>query len=200
MLGVFSTAYLPPINWFAGLLQYDAIAIERHESWQKQSYRNRCYILGPNGAQMLNIPVVHTGQKKSIEQVQMNSDENWRNSHWQAIKTAYGSSPFFEILGPELEEKYRNGESNLLGWNTDLIKLMLNWLQCDLELDYTAEWKVELSNDHRESFHPKRPLGINSPPYPQVFNQKLEFVPNLSILDLLFNEGPAAYGYLKHLG
>lgn len=199
MTGHFSTAYLPPVEWFQQALQYEAICLERHESWQKQTYRNRCYIYGPNGRQMLNIPILHNAQKSSIGTIEISYVENWQHTHWQAMKTAYGSAPFFEILGPELEEFYSRRINRLFDWNLELLKLMLNWLQVDLKLSLTDEWHPEVTNDHREDFHPKRNSNKVFAPYPQVFSSDRGFEPNLSIVDLLFNEGPAAWDYLRKI-
>jgi len=200
MTGLFSMTYLGPIAWYARLLSCDAIFLEACESWQKQSYRNRCYIDSPNGALMLNIPVQHTGGKQHSGDVKVSLRENWPARHWQAIKTTYNSSPFFEVLGPELEPYYHKPINNLWDWNLQLLKLMLNWLQVELTIKTTKHWEVQPGGkqDFRESFHPKHPT-LNFPSYPQVFDTKFGFRSNLSIIDLMFNEGPAAYDYLKQL-
>ncbi len=197
MTGHFSTAYLPPIDWFRSVLKYNTICLEQHESWQKQTYRNRCYILGPNGVQMLNIPILHNEHKDVMGTVEISYAENWQRTHWQAIKTAYGSSPFFEILGPELEEFYTKKITRLFDWNLELIKLMLNWLDVDKHISLSSGWNPTVENDYREDFHPKRKSTSDFAPYPQVFTSDDNFAPNLSIIDLLFNEGPAAFDYLK---
>lgn len=198
MTGHFSTAYLPPISYFKALLRFDAIQVEAWESWQKQSYRSRSYIYGPHGAMMLNIPIKHNENKSRMGTVEISYETAWQNTHWQAIKTAYGSSPFFEVLGPELEPFYQKKINRLIDWNTELLKLMLNWLQVSPNLSFTENWSPDLDNDFRESFHPKRKTAENFEPYPQVFTDEHGFIPNLSVIDLLFNEGPAAFDYLKH--
>lgn len=198
MTGHFSTAYLPPISYFKALLRFDAIQVEAWESWQKQSYRSRSYIYGPHGAMMLNIPIKHNENKSRMGTVEISYETAWQNTHWQAIKTAYGSSPFFEVLGPELEPLYQKEINRLIDWNTELLKLMLNWLQVSPNLSFTENWSPDLDNDFRESFHPKRKINENFEPYPQVFTDEHGFIPNLSVIDLLFNEGPAAFDYLKH--
>ncbi len=197
MTGHFSTAYLPPVDWFRGVLQYGTICLEQNESWQKQTYRNRCYILGPNGVQMLNIPILHNEHKNVMGTVEISYAENWQRTHWQAIKTAYGSAPFFEILGPELEDFYTKKITRLFDWNLELIKLMLDWLVLDKPIALSSEWNPKVENDHREDFHPKRASNSIFDPYPQVFTSDKTFAPNLSVIDLLFNEGPAAFDYLK---
>lgn len=196
--GVFSSAYLAPLTYYKALLSCDRVLLEKHDSWQKQTYRNRCYIDGPNGVLMLNFPVSHH-EKTTTETIQISDSEKWQSRHWEAIKTSYGSSPFFEVLGPELEPFYHKEYSSLFNWNLDLLKLTLDWLQVSLEIDYTQEWYDKYDNDYREVFHPKKPIDVDLRPYPQVFEAKNGFLPNLSILDLMFNEGPAAYSYLTQV-
>jgi hypothetical protein len=196
MEACFSTAYLPPAVWFREALKYDRIAIEARESWQKQSYRNRAYILGPQGALMLNIPVNHETTGSSIDEVRISYDQDWQHRHWQAIRSAYGTAPFFESLAVELEPFYMEKTDLLLEFNHRLIELILNWLQADLLIENTREWSEFRHNDFREHFHPKR-QAPEQLPYPQVFSDKIGFTPNLSVLDLIFNEGRAAFDYLK---
>lgn len=197
MTGYFSTAYLPSIGYFKKLLHYEKVGLESFESWQKQTYRNRCYILGPQGRQMLNIPVVHNEQDKYSGTIEISYRENWQRTHWQAIKTAYGSSPFFEILGPELEPFYQMKIERLMDWNTALLKLLLHWLQVDIDITFSENWQSRLENDHREDFHPKKKDKQHFEEYLQVFANKGGFEANLSVIDLLFNEGPASFDYLK---
>lgn len=197
MKGVFSTAYLPSIAWMRAALHCEEIMLEAHESWQKQSYRNRCYILGPAGPQFLNIPIVHNESKDSMGRVEISYTENWQHNHWQTIQSAYGTAPFFEVLAPELEPFYSQKTERLFDWNRDLLNLIFDWLQVKIPLGQTDEWQKGHPADFRESFHPKRPSRESFAPYPQVFDDQLPFAENLSVLDLLFNEGPAAWDYLK---
>jgi hypothetical protein len=194
-VGVFTSAYLAPIAYYKALLKFDTIRIEQHDSWLKQTFRNRCYIDSPNGKLMLNFPIQHTN-KPTTKEVLLSDNENWQARHWQAIKTSYGSSPFFEILAPELEPFYQTRYSSLLQWNLDLLKLTFNWLQVDIKIELTEDWEANYKDDYRNQFSPKVDVKTQLEAYPQVFDTKHEFLDNLSIVDLLFNEGPAAYSYL----
>lgn len=195
MKACFSTAYLPNVAWFREALKHKSILIETQESWQKQSYRNRTYILGPNGPLMLNIPIDHNTTKGSIDQVEISYTGNWQHRHWQAILSAYGSAPFFESLALELEPFYKIKTERLLDFNNKILHLILSWLQSDLGLESTTEWQADRDLDLRGQFHPKNKTEPQLP-YPQVFEEKQGFISNLSVIDLIFNEGRSAYDYL----
>ncbi len=201
MIGLFSMTYLGPISWYAKLLSCERVVLEEHESWQKQSYRSRCYIDSPNGTLMLNIPVRRIGSEKTSDSILISYYENWSSQHWKAILTAYHSSPFFEILGPELEAHFQRPIEKLIDWNKQLLELMLNWLQIIVPIEVSKVWEANPMDkeDYREIFHPKRPIIKHFDPYFQIFGSKFGFRPNLSIIDLLFNEGAVAYDYLKQL-
>lgn len=191
----FSSTYLAPLAWTRELLKYSSADIEAKESWQKQSFRNRAYLSGPQGLIMLNIPVDHQTTGGTIDEVRISYRENWQHNHWQAIKSAYGSSPFFESLSVELEPFYRDRYTLLLEFNNRLLQLILDWLQSDLQLSLTDDWVSERPSDYREAFHPK-PEPPSFPEYPQVFQSDPAARGRLSVLDLLFNEGRAAHDYL----
>jgi len=192
----FSTAYLPPIAWFRALKAFEEVQLEAWESWQKQTYRNRCYILGPNGPQMLNIPILHNENKNRMGTVEISYAQNWRHTHWQAIQSAYGNAPFYEVLATSFEAVYREKPKRLFDLNLKLIELCLGWLRMETNIKSTSVWEPDYETDLREEFHPKKARSGNFPRYPQVFDDQQDFTPNLSILDLLMNEGPAAYDYL----
>lgn len=193
-----STTYLGPILYYKALVSANTVLVEAWESWQKQSYRNRCYIDGPNGKLMLSIPV-QASSTGLIKDVRISYKDNWPQKHWQAIKTSYNASPFFEILGPDLQDVYRQKPTYLWDLNLELTHIILDWLQCNTSLTTTQSWQEQADEDLRESYHPKRDVQQTLPAYPQVFDHKNNFLANLSVIDLLFNEGPAATGYLKRL-
>lgn len=200
--GLFSIAYLPPIDYLAAMLSCEEIWLEAHESFNKQSYRNRCYINSPNGRLLLNYPVQHQG-KKPIGEIALSERENWRQKHWQALQTSYGSSPFFEAVAEDMRLVYFDTSlTKLWDFNLAALKVIFNWLRFEKPLHFTEDWVAQPEGvaDFRESIHPKRPGVItNLPSYPQVFDSKHGFQPNLSVVDLIFNEGPAAYDYLAGL-
>lgn len=201
-----STAYWPPIQYFSKFLLYDLLIVEQHDHYTKQTYRNRCRILGPNGVETLSIPV-HKGEshKTKVKDIRIDFDKPWPQQHWRALRAAYRSSPFYEFFAPELETLYTQPAPFLLEWNNQLLKWALDTLGIDthfrLSRDFVAE-PPPRTHDFRERIHPKarmqQPDTHFTPlPYTQVFDDKFPFAPNLSILDLLFMEGPNALQVLR---
>jgi hypothetical protein len=193
MPAVFSTAYLPCIAWFQHFM-------EAHEHYSRQTYRNRCRILSANGVLALSIPVEHPG-KTLITDVKCSVDSDWKRQHWESLKAAYGKSAYWIYYADELETHYKDKTAlTLCEWNEGLIRLLLKWMKVDVELKYTATYQHQLENDLRNAFDPKAkdPAKelLHSKSYLQVFDMKFGFQPNLSIIDLLFAEGPAAKGFL----
>jgi hypothetical protein len=195
---IFNMSYLGPVELFVSLLGYSEIYWEAHENFPKQSYRNRCYIGGPNGVEMLNIPIDHQSPKGTAD-IKISFQQAWPEKHWQAIKTAYGNSPFFDSLAPELELAYQNVPEKLWDWNLKLHNIISKWLRLTLPINPTQKWfpRHPDLDDLRDHFHPKKETSIKLPSYPQSFDHKHGFRANLSIIDLIFHEGPAAASYLK---
>jgi len=200
---ILSTAYFPPIYYFSKLLNANKIYIEQNEHYSKQSYRNRCDILSPNGKQSLSIPVKkHTGVKQIIKNVKIDYKNDWQSLHLKSIKTAYLSSPFFEFyidaFMPFFEKKF----TYLFDFNKIITETILNEIQIIKAVELTNSYQqIYDYGDFRESIHPKNDqwkndLDFKSNSYTQVFYKRFEFIPNLSILDLLFNEGPNVTAYL----
>lgn len=197
-----STAYLPPIAWFQHLLHADKVYLEQHENYTKQSYRNRCRILTANGSMDLSIPIQHKG-KQAIKEVLIQDAEMWRKQHWQAICSAYGKSAFFLYYKDAFEPFFQMGSSkNLFEHNLKLIQLVLRFLKVNIPIELTESFEPVPTNtiDLRNYFQaktnePAQELLLNKP-YLQVFSDKFTFQPNLSILDILFNQGPVAKDFL----
>lgn len=199
-----STAYLPPIAWFQQALAAEEVWIEKEENYLKQSYRNRCKILGAQGLQDLSIPVQHLQSKPKITQLSSDESQAWKRIHWQAIQSAYGKSPFFIHYAYRFEPYYQNKQAvNIYDFNLSLIKEVLQALKLTLNLKETAHFektpdtKIDLRNYFKSKGNPMEEELIVSKKYYQSFPEKFAFMPNLSILDLLFHQGPATISFLK---
>lgn len=169
------------------------IWIDDREPYLKQTYRNRMRILGANGPLELTVPIKSTkGKTLSIDQIEISYDENWPLKHWRSIKSAYRSSPFFEEYEEDIKPIIFSESVKLIDLNKLIIDGIINLLNLNNTFKFTSEKQLpSLYNDYRTHFKPsKSPVFENLKSYQQVFNYKFDFVPNLSILDLLFNEGP----------
>lgn len=194
-----SSAYLAPIQYYAKFLLADRIYIERQENYIKQTYRNRCSIVSANGPIALSIPVVHSSKEKTLmKDIRIAEHGNWQHMHWNAIVSAYNSTPFFEYYQDDFAPFYRKQYSFLFDFNEELRMLILGLLRINLpEIVYTESYQTEFQSaelDLRETIHPKKDwmqidARFKSMPYYQVFDQKFGFVDNMSIIDLLFNMG-----------
>ena len=208
-----STTYFGPLQWYQKLYRYDHVIVDQQETFQKQTYRNRCLIATTQGVQALTVPVVH-GSDNHIQSIGISDHGNWRHLHWQALQSAYGDSPFFEYYEGDLRPFFveRNWE-RLIDYNDAICKKICELLdiQSAVELSnlkpplgrrtLATGGTQETSNlkDFRTAINPKHPLpdaDFEPRPYYQVYKQKLGFLPNLSILDLLFNMGPESIFYL----
>lgn len=193
-----SSAYLAPIWYYTRFCTGNRIFIEQYESYKKQSYRNRCMILSANGPIPLSIPVVHSSSEKTLtKDIRIAEHGNWQHIHWNAIVSAYNSTPFFEYYQDDFYPFYHKKQTFLFDFNEGLQVLVSGLLNIDLPtIEYTSGYKQEFSADEsdlRDIIHPKKSPESDddfiSTPYYQVFRQKFGFVENLSIIDLLFNMG-----------
>lgn len=184
--------YFPPIEYFARLAQADQALLEIHESFQKQTYRNRANILTSQGIQRLTVPVMKANRHTPITEVKIDYSEKWENLHWRALKAAYGKSPFFDHYGDLLFQPILEKPASLLELNEKILKQLINCLSIKAAISHTDSFKKsypENVTDLRDAIHPKKPHGmIHVNGYLQNFGEP--FVENLSILDLLFAEGP----------
>ena len=199
-----STAYFPPISWVATLLRSGLAHIEAQETYAKQSYRNRCYIYGPNGMQSLIVPVSKpSGNKSKTGDVLIAPEIKWKKLHWRAIETAYNTSPFFLFYRDQIDEVLFASHFHLITFNHDIIKLLVELLGIRVSMVTTSVFEKEPDElyDLRNRIHPKKTFLHNTsfPAYTQVFSSKYGFIPDLSIIDLLFNEGPASIDYLNKI-
>lgn len=200
-----STAYFAPVRYFSKLSEYSDIYIEQHEHFIKQTFRNRMIILGANGPISLIVPVEKgRGQKTNIKDLRISYDEEWQRNHWRTIFSAYNSSPFFEYYVDEIEPFFRKKHVFLFDFNLQITESIIEILDIPTQLNLTETFECIPKNclNFRENIDPKAHRNSDDPhfvsqPYTQVFSEKFGFVPDLSILDLLFNEGPSAYEVLK---
>jgi len=198
-----STAYLPPVEYFALLLSEGA-AIEREERYQKQSYRNRTVIMNGNGPLNLIIPTVHDGRMGIVKEVRIEYVTPWQRAHWRSIESAYNNTPYYLYYKDALKPFYEQKFEFLYDFNLQIIQTLLKLMRLDKNIDSTTLFTPYTDDDPRLLIHPKQARRENYPyrlrqPYYQVFEDKFGFIPNLSIIDLLFNEGPQASAYLHAL-
>jgi len=204
-----SSAYLAPVQYFTKMVGYQHIYIEHCESYLKQSYRNRTVILAANGPLQLSVPVADGPRAKGpIRDLKLSYDQPWQQMHWRGISSAYNSSPFFEYYADDLAPFFGGKKwKYLIDFNLEIQNTILKAINLDIELKYTVEYSPqgdapETTADFRYTIHPKPKKQETDPdffpmPYTQVFHEKWGFVPNLCILDLLFNEGPETINYLR---
>lgn len=216
-----TTAYFPPIEYLAAIanecrfnpgmteVEPAVVYIEACEHSVKQSWRNRCRFYAADGAQTLNFPVRHEDFGKPISQMRIDWKTDWLTRHERAIISAYRTSPYFEYYQDELFAILDSRPELMLDFNTQILKFFLRKTGIPADIRFTSEWEAVTIEGHkvtdlREAIHPKRPnsilkdLGLERP-YWQVFSPKHGFIPGLSIMDLLFNEGPDSICYLKEL-
>ena len=223
MTALLSTTYFGPVQWYQKLYRYDRVLIEQHETFQKQTYRNRCLIATTQGVQALTVPVEHgsphplgpRGRLRSLSEqepppageaicaLRLSDHGSWRHQHWQALQSAYGESPFFEYYEDDLRPFFTERRWELLlDFNDAICRKMCELIDIHPNIEYTPEYLTQHPSpitDFRDVIRPKHPLpdpDFQPRPYYQVFAQKHGFLPNLSILDLLLNMGPESIFYL----
>lgn len=199
-----SSTYFGPIQWYQKLHRMPCI-IEQHDHFVKQTYRNRCVIATANGTQTLTVPIErYDGTKCPMRDIRISDHGNWRHLHWNALVSAYGETPFFEFYADDLRPFFEKRHTFLFDLNLDIMHTMCQLLDVRPQVQLSEHYIVLPSEndeviDFREAIRPKHPLpdaDFNPTPYYQVRAQRHGFLPNLSILDLLFNEGPEGIFYL----
>ena len=227
------TTYFGPIQWYQKLYRYDHSMIEQYDSFQKQTYRNRCMIATANGTQALTVPIIHNGELK-IENYDMTQDNTaanksnhnsqfsilnsqlvkdlrisdhnqWRRVHWNALQSAYSESPFFEYYTDDLHPFFEQKYDYLIDFNEAIRQKVCELIDIHPNAEYTSTYTSSIQHqtsnitDFRDVINAKHPLpdaDFTPKAYWQVFQHKHGFLPNLSILDLLFNMGPESIFYL----
>jgi len=193
-------SYFAPISQFAAIAKHKEVCLEVCDNYQKQTYRNRCYIYGANGKLMLNIPIVHnkTKGRQLTRDVKMEPYFDWCKQHLKSIKTAYQTSPYFEFYEDDFTAFYEGEYNTLLDLNIASLKMILDLLEYDVNMTKTEEYKIFYKKDYRVLANAKTKHSFSFETYTQMFDNKYGFIPNLSILDLLFMEGPNALNSLEN--
>lgn len=202
---IFPALYNGPVQYYARLLREDEIILEQFDNYIKQTYRNRCNITGANGALTLSIPIKRLrGTKTLFKEVRVDYDMPWNKVHWKSLVAAYAASPFFEYFADDLIGFYETRFQFLVDLNRGLLEKTLQIMGMDVPVRMTNDFLTISGNDDpRQFIHPKLNPRIADPgfsplAYHQVFMEKHGFQPNLSILDLIFNEGPNSVSLLKN--
>lgn len=197
MQNLHSTAYFPNVLWVSHAIQCNGIVLEAHEHFQKQSYRSRTQIAGPQGIQSLNIPV--NRNVKDILRTPISYKEDWVKVHLKAIESAYANSAFFEALMPDITSLLSQRHKDLWSLNLGTIELYLKWLEITLPIGLTEQFEVSTSYNDLRHLHPKKQVQVQFTEYHQVFIQKNGFLSNMSALDVFFNLGRASWDYFQEL-
>ena len=205
------TTYFGPVQWYQKLKRYDHCVIEQYDSYQKQTYRNRCVIATANGLQALTVPVDHsplTIDHVQCKDLRISEHNQWRRVHWNALQSAYSESPFFEYYADDIRPFFEQKYEFLIDFNEAIRQKMCELLDIETSVSYSSGFRVQGSGfrvhgsgfrDFREVIHAKHPQDdpdFQPRSYWQVFQHRYGFQPNLSILDLLFCMGPEAVFYL----
>jgi hypothetical protein len=193
-----STAYFPPAGYFHLIKTAGNVFIEQMENYPRQTYRNRCRILSSGGTLDLSVPVTKGGLRKVLTRdVTIDYTKKWQNIHLRALTSAYNRSPYFQFYFDFFEPVIRKNHKYLIDLNAELLDTCLGLLKIIKCINYTSYFipETEAENDHRYRISPKIRSGFHGRPYIQVFGVN-GFIPDLSVLDLIFNTGPEAVEYL----
>jgi hypothetical protein len=203
--------YLPNIEYMAKFVQFKDFSIENSDNYQKGTFRNRCYIATSLGASPLSIPLKKgKNNNQSIREVAISYDVDWQRQHWQSIKTAYGSAPFWMYYAPIFEKFYQKPYTFLFDYNYDILETLLNILKIkkDINLSFTNTYVKNYENIHnpdasgteRVDFRSAFPLKVSTfkgKKYGQLFEDRIGFLPNMSALDLIMCCGNQSLEVLK---
>ena len=204
-----STTYFGPVQWYQKLYRAEHVQIEQWESFQKQTYRNRCLIATTQGIQALTVPIERLSVNY-IKDIRISDHGNWRHLHWNALQSAYGESPFFDYYQDDIRPFFEKNWDFLLDFNEAIRAKMCELIDIQPKVSLTEGYTsissinykqstINIREDYRSAIRPKNPEAdpdFEAKTYYQVYQQKHGFLPNLSILDLLFNMGPESIFYL----
>ncbi|MEJ0054943.1 MAG: WbqC family protein [Bacteroidota bacterium] len=194
--------FLPSIEYFCALQSRDNIVIEKHENFTKQSFRNRCYILAANGVERLTVPLIADHRKVVITDVKIDHSIKWQITLWRTLESAYAKSPFFEHYSDDIRKELFFPQTYLYDLNMRLLSMCLQWLKWNKTLSESVTYEKTMPTgvtDLRSVISAKKDFQLREiyqpSPYQQVFGSN--FAPNLSLIDLVFCEGPAAAAIIK---
>jgi WbqC-like protein family len=200
---ILSTAYLAPIQYYSKLLNYSSCIIEHHEHFTKQTFRSRCDIYSPNGIKTLSVPLVKRNHRQAVKDLKISYDYDWQKLHWRTLESSYRRSPFFEYFEDDLQLYFHDKKFNFLtDLNEALQQEILQLLKLKANYSFSTEYKDTFADadDYRTIIEPKANKNADAlfepKIYSQVFETKHGFIPNLSILDLLFNQGSRAKEFI----
>jgi hypothetical protein len=201
-MSVFIPTYFSPISQYAQIIKSDTIFFEMEDNFQKQSYRNRCYIFNSNGKQLLNIPLKEkkgtSSLRKKTKDMLVDNNSHWQEHHLKSLQTAYRSSPFYEFYEDDLLAIFNKKYTFLQDVNIDTYLFVTAALQISQEYSKTKEYDMNIDKkDYRDLADVKKQPKKSRDKYIQMFDNKHGYLDNLSILDLLFMEGPNAISYLE---
>lgn len=192
--------YFPSIANFVAMVNAQAVVFETDDNFLKQTYRNRCYVYGANGKLGLNIPVIHSQKnRQKYRDVKIYNEDNWQINHWKSLLSAYRTSPFFEYYEDDLQPLFSKKTDYILDHNFKCLDVICECLQLELKSSKNNSYEKKVGDvaDYRFLVNAKKETDKKFDNYTQVFGDKHGFIPNLSILDLLFNEGPNSLNYLE---
>ena len=197
---VFPMFYLPPVEYFVKLNTYKAgLLVEKEEHFPKQTYRNRANIYSPDGVLALTVPVVKGSKNHTVtKDVKISYEFDWQRLHWLSLQACYRRSAYFEFYEDDIAPFYQNKFEYLFDYNEQLLQFILKAIKLKVDISYTKGYEASYPElaDFRNSITPKKESDIDQKPYFQVFEERQGFQKNLSIVDLLFNQGPHAINYL----
>lgn len=192
--------YFPNIAHFVTIAKNNDLVFEVCDNYTKQTYRNRTCIYGANGKLQLNIPVNHSQKERQLyKDVKVVNDSRWQLQHLKSLESAYRTSPFYEFYEDEIRPLFEKEVQFLMDFNFNCLEVLLDCLQLDVTFSKSEYYSKDIntSNDYRPLVQCKKEIVQQFSPYTQVFDTKHDFLPNLSVLDLLFNEGPNSLNYLE---
>jgi hypothetical protein len=192
--------YLPPVEYFTMLnANKPNVLIDTEEHFPKQTYRNRAHIYSPDGLLSLVVPVVKGSKVHTkVKDVKISNDFNWQRLHWMSLQSCYRRSAYFEYYEDDFTRFYEDKFDFLFDYNEQLLTMILKFMKIQVSLNYTVTYESQYPQlaDYRQSIHPKKDADFEQKPYFQVFEERKGFLKNLSIVDLLFNQGPQSVNYL----